>query len=230
MTPADESRIRGHSVQVREIAIAGRRYELACPRDMDQLTDDEAVRRRFERDEYMPYWAECWPASLLLAELVAGWDPVDGETGRSPTLLELGCGLGLVSIVALARGFDVIASDYDDNALAFVRENARRNGLPAPTCRYVDWREPLPDLLADRIVASDVLYETRNHRPVAEFVQRHLRPGGSGWIVDCYRQTADAFESIARHCGLTVEIIPLDRNDAKSGEPLRGRAFCLRAK
>jgi SAM-dependent methyltransferase len=251
MVPEDELRICGHRVRVHTAEIGGRRYELVGPRDTDQLTDNERVRRRFEADEFMPYWAECWPASLLTAELVGGWEAADGGAAETApvgsrrhgdaehaarrrskrrSLLELGCGLGLVSLVALERGFDVTACDYERDALAFVRENARRNGLPVPDLRYIDWRESYDDLRADRIVASDVLYETRNHRPIGEFVRRHLRPGGTAWIVDCYRQTADAFDSIARHCGLSLETIPLERTGQDGGEALRGRVFRLERK
>ena len=198
-----EPRFCGYAVAIREITIAGRTYELLAPADADRLADDPRTAERFEQDEYMPYWAEFWPSSLLLAEHIAQWDMPACE-GRPPRLLDLGCGLGLAGIVAAARGFEVTFADYEEDALTFASENARRNGLPPPDERRIDWREQYPDLSAERIVAADVLYETRSLRPVAEFIQRHLSPSGEAIIADPSRTTADAFDQIARHCGLSV--------------------------
>ncbi|RMF85279.1 MAG: methyltransferase domain-containing protein, partial [Planctomycetota bacterium] len=162
-----ESRHEFHGYPLRErvFVVCGKTYRLIGPANYESLVDDPRVVRRFEQDEFMPYWAEFWPASLVLAERVGAW-PTAGDD--APRVLELGCGLGLVSLVAAARGYRVVASDYEPDALAFVEENARRNTLPAPELRFVDWRRTYPDLRVERIVASDVLYETRCLRPVAE--------------------------------------------------------------
>jgi hypothetical protein len=103
-----------------------------------------------------------------------------------------------------------------------------RNGLPAPETRYVDWRESYPDLRPDRIVAAEVLYETRNLRPIADFVARHLKPDGVALICDGNRSTADEFDTVARHCGLSVEITTAERPGLAGGKPIRGRLFHLR--
>ncbi|MBI5863186.1 MAG: class I SAM-dependent methyltransferase [Planctomycetes bacterium] len=176
----------------------------------------------------MPYWANFWNACLILADEVARWEPPSQAEGPKPTVLELGCGLGLVSLVALDRGYDVIASDYDDDALAFVAENARRNGLPPPITRFVDWREFYPDLELDRIVAAEVLYEPRNLMPIAQFIRNHLKPGGQAWIVDQNRSTADPFEEIAHRCGLAVECRSCERPVPEIGRSVAGRIFQIR--
>ena len=54
--------------------------------------------------------------------------------GRGQRLLEIGCGLGLVSLVAVAAGFDVLASDYFEPALEFTAVNA--------VCQLVSHRRP----------------------------------------------------------------------------------------
>src|SRR5436190_5375321 len=139
----------GYPVCVRRFELAGRTFELLGPRNYEALIDDPRVVARFQQDEFLPYWAEFWPASLLLADLVAAWSP--GSVGPSrPTanvdvtqasasatagpryVLELGAGLGLVSLIACHLGYRVLCSDYEDDALAFVRESARRNGISPP--------------------------------------------------------------------------------------------------
>jgi SAM-dependent methyltransferase len=220
---------RGYPVRTRRFELAGRTFELLGPANYESLIDDPHVAARFEQDEYMPYWAEFWPASLLLADAVAAWEPVPADA-EPPCVLELGSGLGLVSLLATHLGFRVIASDYDEDALAFLVESARRNGLAIPETRYVDWRETYPDLRLDRIVAADVLYETRNLRPVAEFACGHLKPDGFALICDGNRSTADDFDTVARHCGLEVEVSPVERPAPPDGKPIRGRIFRLQRK
>jgi hypothetical protein len=61
---------------------------------------------------------------------------------------------------------------------------------------------------------------------VAEFVQRHLTPGGVALISDANRGTADDFPTVARHCALRVETRSAELH--AEGSPIRGRLFELR--
>lgn len=219
---------RDYPVRARRYRVAGRWFDLLGPADHESLLDEPRIAERFAHDEYIPYWAEIWPAALLLADAVAAWGPPKRDP---PAVLDLGCGLGLTALVATRLGYRVIAADYDDDALAFVRANATRNDLPPPETLLIDWRETYPYLSADRIVAADVLYETRSLRPVAEFVAAHLAPGGLALIADPNRSTAEAFDTIARHCGLTVEIMPVTRPTSEASDrPIAGRLFQIRHK
>src|SRR5262249_41211965 len=69
------------------------------PAQSDRLLDHPAVHEAFDRDEYMPYWADLWPAARMLAKAILRepWTP-GGEA------LEIGCGLGLPGVAALAMG------------------------------------------------------------------------------------------------------------------------------
>ena len=46
--------------------MAGRDLAVLRPRDAEALLSDEA----FERDEFLPYWAELWPSATALARVV----------------------------------------------------------------------------------------------------------------------------------------------------------------
>lgn len=215
--------LRGYPVKERIFQLGGAEIRLLGPANFEELVDDPRVVARFEVDEFMPYWAEFWPATMLLARIVADWPPVGDPR---PRVLELGCGLGLVALLAARRGYDVIASDYEDDALAFVAETARFNGLPPPEGRFIDWRKQYTDLRFDHIVACEVLYELRNLAPIAGFIAGHLRPGGTALLVDSYRQTADGFADVARAAGLQVEVTALDPHAEDKGCP-RGRMFTV---
>lgn len=217
-------RFQGYPVFVRTFQVGDRHWELLGPRNYEALIDDPRVAQRFAEDEFMPYWAEFWPASLILAEMVAAWPR---PTGRdAPLVLELGCGLGLVSLVAAARGYRVIASDYDDDALAFVRANAERNGVELHAVEFVDWRKTY-DLRFDRIIAAEVTYERRHLAPLAGFIRQHLEPTGNAWLVDRNRQVADPFPEVATAAGMDVTIAPATGRD-RDGAPVAARVFELR--
>ncbi len=227
MNPTIPDSFRGYPVRKRTFRYAGREIVLLGPANFDALIDDPRTEQRFREDEYLPYWAEFWPACLVLADRVAGWPPLR-DSDRPPVVLELGCGLGLLSLIAAARGYRVIASDYDEDALAFVQLSARCNGLPAPECRRIDWRQPQPGLRADRILAAEVLYETRWLEPIARFIAAHLAPDGVAEIVDRNRNVADAFPDVARAAGLRIETEPVRRQpDDHCPEPIEARIFRL---
>src|SRR6478752_2829839 len=96
------------------VALPGGAVDIMHPENTDALISEEDM----VRDDRLPYWADIWPSSRILARALAR------ETGTGRTLLELGAGLGLVSIGAMRAGYDVLASDYYDDALLFTRANA----------------------------------------------------------------------------------------------------------
>jgi len=169
--------------------------ELLHPASAEDLIDEAD----FERDERLPYWADIWPSAIVLARRVAG-TPAGGRT-----LLELGCGAGLVATAASLAGFEVTATDYYADSLLFTRVNVVRNGGREPTVRLVDWRDFPSDLgLFDVVVASDVLYEHTYGALVAAAVARSLRPTGVGLLADPGRLAAADFVDAARARGLEV--------------------------
>ena len=142
-------RFRGYAVTLHSIAIRERTYELLAPTDWEGLLEHPAVQARFDQDEYMPYWPTIWPAAYLLADAVAAWPQTEHSEAadrEAPVILELGCGLGLVGIVAATRGYQVILTDCDGDAVAFAAENARRNRIALAGARTLDWRKSFPEL------------------------------------------------------------------------------------
>jgi predicted nicotinamide N-methyase len=177
------------------LRIGGRDYEFLKPRSADELISEED----FNRDERIPYWADIWPSARVLADRLA---TLEGHGGR---LLELGCGLGVPSMVASAAGLEVLATDYYDDALEFVRLNAERNGVASPQTRMVDWRAFPADLgTFDWVVAADVLYERPYSALVAGAIARTLKPGGRAWLTDPGRNIASGFPEVCRDHGLNV--------------------------
>ena len=179
------------------------------PENTDALiSEDDMVR-----DDRLPYWADIWPSSRVLARALAG------ERGAGRTMLELGAGLGLATIGAMRAGYDVLATDYYDDALLFTSANAWRTLKREPRTRMIDWRE-LPDDLgvAHRVVAADVLYEDRYPPLVANVIARTLAPGGVATIADPGRPMVEQFFELLPAHGLRLrntETIEYDESPAK---------------
>jgi 2-polyprenyl-3-methyl-5-hydroxy-6-metoxy-1,4-benzoquinol methylase len=224
MKGRDVQEFQGYPVMVHRVSFAGRTFELLGLENCEQLLDVPEVVRRFEQNEYLPYWSQLWPAGLLLAGAVAAWPPAGAEPVQ---VLEIGCGLGLVSLVLTHLGYRVLATDYEKDALAFVAESARRSGLPVLQTRLLDWRRRDLDASFERIVAADVLYEARNLRPVAELIHQHLSQDGFALIADPNRSVADTFDAIAADHGLAVAISGVEYRGGGRAKAIQGRIFRL---
>lgn len=177
------------------LPLGNRPIELLHPANADDLISEAD----YVRDERLPYWADIWPSSRILAERVL---VMRGEGRR---LLELGCGSGLVSAAAARAGFDVVATDYYEDALLFARANAMRDGSPPIGARHVDWRN-FPANLGefDVVVASDVLYEKPYPALVASAVARTLARAGVALIADPGRLAAPTFVDECAAHGLSI--------------------------
>jgi predicted nicotinamide N-methyase len=181
-------------IVVQEVTVAGRRWQLARPRSADELIDEEA----FQRDGRIPYWADVWVSSRILAEELARPRP-----GRL-RVLELGCGVGLPAMVAAGRGHTVVATDYYREALEFVEANARLNDLTTLTVEHLDWREPTDLGQFDIVAAADVLYERPSVPLVAAMLEKFLAPAGVGYVSDPQRNAANGFVEECRRLGMKV--------------------------
>lgn len=177
-----------------DVDIATASLSILKPRNSDDLISEAD----YVHDERLPYWADVWPSSLILAQRLAD------ETGGGRSLLELGCGLGIVSITAMRSGFSVVASDYYEDALHFTRANAWRNIRQEPAARMIDWRALPTDLgTYDMIVAADVLYEMTYAQLMADALAAALAPGGTAIIADPGRVAVDQFLEACEAHGLT---------------------------
>jgi predicted nicotinamide N-methyase len=181
-----------------EVFVGEHRFELLHPRSVDELIDEED----FDRDERLPYWAELWPSGRVLANRIVQENTQ--EQCRPRQLLELGCGIGLASLVAARIGFAVTATDYYEAAIELLRVNARRNAVEGVTARLLDWRSFPEDLgQFDIVAASDVLYERPNVPLVANAFARSLGAAGLGLVTDPSRRSAESFPEECQRRGLT---------------------------
>jgi len=190
LTASPAGRLAAFDIVEEAVDVGGRSLSIVRPRSSEDLLDEEA----FDREEFLPYWAELWPSALALAEAATH------RIVPSTRVLELGCGLALPSVVTALSGARVLATDWSPAALLFAAENARRNGAELETA-LVRWDDAHP--LAGRgapwdlVLASDVLYERRNVELLLGLLPQVVAPGGLVLLADPGRPHVGAFLAAA---------------------------------
>jgi predicted nicotinamide N-methyase len=171
----------------RRLSLPAGELRLLQPSDAAELPDDGPV----EWAPLVPYWSVLWRSGVALGRDLAG----SRLTGLR--VVELGCGLGVPSLVAARAGAAVLATDRCAEALELVERNARENGLGVVTAR-VDWGAA--DELVARgpfalVLAADVLYERTG---VALLLSLLPNLGREVWLADPGRPGAGEFLEQAR--------------------------------
>ena len=171
----------------RQLALPGGQLRLLQPSDAAELPDDGPI----EWAPLVPYWSVLWRSGIALARDVA-----EAELAGL-RVVELGCGLGVPSLVAARGGASVLSTDECPEALELLDRNARENRLALETAR-VDWNAPAAVVSRgpfDLVLAADVLYERANVAPLLSLIDRF---GSDAWIADPGRPAAAAFLDGAR--------------------------------
>ncbi|MGE0557721.1 MAG: methyltransferase, partial [Burkholderiales bacterium] len=148
----------GYEVETVIHRVGGSDYHIRALLNRQQYSDpDGSAERAGVSPASWPLFGVVWPAGLALAEEMSRF-PFAGRH-----ILELGCGIGLASLVLARRGADITACDHHPLAGEFLRHNTDINGLPPITFFKAPWLGPTPQLgRFDLIIGSDLLYE-RDH-------------------------------------------------------------------
>ena len=196
------------------VLVEGQEFLIERPEETARIPNHPPLHTNFGEGEYVPYWTELWPAARMLAKVLAREPLPEGAEA-----LEVGCGLGLPGVVALARGLRVTFSDYDPAALEFAARNARLNGHSAFGVRRLDWRAPPEDLRVPLVLGSDLIYEVSSVEPLVGLLGRVLLPGGACLLTDLERVSAHHLRD-----RLAAEGLAFTTQTVRAGEP-GGRRF-----
>lgn len=187
-------RVGGQEVVLEGIAD----FDEACA-DLARRARDPEVVRNYQ--SLCPMFGVIWPSARGLAQRLAAL-PLDGVT-----LLELGCGLALPSLVAARGGAQVTATDQHPDTAAYLSRNAAHNAVDVRYASF-DWLGELPAGVPERgfarVVASDVLYTHEMPAAVAAAFARFLAPDGVGWLTDPGRPWLVEFTAACEAQGLAV--------------------------
>ena len=194
------------SPQRHTLDIGGFRILMETVPDFDAVLDHYARHHGSDTD-MIPYYAQLWPSAEALARhLVERAGRLDGRR-----VLELGCGLGLPSLVAARLGAaSVLATDFHPDNEPYLRRNVAINGLTNVAYRQLRWGDPPPGLAAELVLASDVLYEAGSVEPLVGCVDALLAPGGLAILTDPGRDHLQAAVNAFRERGFREETLARD--------------------
>lgn len=208
----------GYLTRVVTVRLGGRDYSIRALSDLQQFADgDGAAERAGISSALWSLFGQVWPSGRVLAESMSGM-AIAGMR-----ILEIGCGLGLSSLVLRQRGADITASDHHPLAESFLMHNAQLNGLATIAYRDLPWEIPDATLgRFDLIIGSDVLYERGHAGLLSKLVSRHAEADGLVMISDPGRGNSAAFTRALGDQGFGVSEQRSRFNEADI-EPFRGR-------
>lgn len=195
-TPFGSPGLAGYTARIIDVDVLGEAFRLRVLTDHQQYADPDGDAERLGIScAQWPLFGQLWPAGRALAELMREI-PISGLR-----VLELGCGIGLASLVLQGRGARVLATDLHPLAETFLAYNAALNGLDAVDFRRLDWRGALPALgCFDLIIASDVLYERGQAEAVAAVIAHYAADQAKVVVTDAGRGYAARLEkTLAAH-------------------------------
>lgn len=196
-----------YHVKFETFAIGGDDYTIRSLQDRQQFHDPEGTAEGMGiSSATWSLFGTVWPSGLILADIMSTYD-LDGLT-----VLEVGCGLGIASLIANARGASHTASDYHPLADEFLQENNRLNNLPPQRFERSDWAETTSALgRFDLIIGSDLLYEPDHPGLLSRFIDLHANNSVRVIIIDPGRRQQGQFTR-------RMEGLGFDASFARAGE------------
>jgi predicted nicotinamide N-methyase len=164
---SNEEFYQEYEAEAAEVAINGKKFSILLPTYLDRFINPNDVLHDF------PLWAKIWKASWVLSGYLADLPP-----DVNKRLLEIGGGVGLVSIVAATFGHQITMTEYNPDALNFARANACLNSCPDLPIKKLDWNHFRLKDQYDMIVAAEVTYKEEHFFPLIRLFNSNLKPGG----------------------------------------------------
>lgn len=213
----------GYNTRVSTAHLGGHDYRIRSLSDRQQFADPlgRAAKAGISSANWSMF-GQLWPSGRMLAEAMSEFDIVDKR------ILELGCGLGLASLVLTRRGADITATDHHPLAEVFLSHNAGLNGLAIP--HYHDLQWAVADETLGRfelIIASDVLYERDHAALLSVLCGRHAQQQSEIVFTDPGRGNSNNFTRAMALQGFSMTEV-LTRFDTNDRPPFRGRLLHYR--
>jgi predicted nicotinamide N-methyase len=156
-----------YETETTDIVVNDQKFSLFLPKYLYRFLNPHDILHDF------PLWAKIWRASWVLSSYLAGVPP-----DANKRILEIGGGVGLVSIVAATFGHQMTLSEYNPDALNFARANAHCNNCPDLPIIPLDWYHPQLKTKFDQIVGSEVAYKESHLEALLKLFKSNLKPGG----------------------------------------------------
>lgn len=185
-------RIRYQTIEIKDIDIHVRTL-----RDKQQYSDQDGVASRLGiSSATWSFFGVVWASSEVLAHLMFDYD-INGVR-----ILEVGCGIGLASLLLNHRSADITSTDHHPEAGQFLQENAKLNDGPEIPFIHAAWTDRTTCLgKFDLIIGSDLLYERDHAAVLSKFIDMHSNTHCDVIIVDPGRGQSTRFSKKMNNYG-----------------------------
>lgn len=187
-------RIRYQTIEIKDIDIHVRTL-----RDKQQYSDQDGIASRLGiSSATWPFFGVVWASSEVLAHLMFDYEI------KGIRILEVGCGIGLASLVLNHRLADITSTDHHPEAEHFLQENAKLNNGPEIPFIRAAWTDRNTCLgRFDLIIGSDLLYERDHAAALSKFIDIHSKTHCDVIIVDPGRGQTTRFSKKMNNFGYT---------------------------
>lgn len=153
-----------------------------------------------------PYFRSLLSVNQFRLDLLRQWYSIK----RGETVVDIGCGGGLISVPLDQLGANVFGIDISPASL----KTAKQHSSPAAVYLAADARSiPLPGAIADYVIIADVLDHIPDYDKVIAESARLLRPGGRLFITTLNRSWLSALLAVRLAEGL--RLIPPGTHDPR---------------
>jgi len=160
-----------------------------------------------------PMFGVVWASSLQLAVAMSRIDL------KNRRIMEIGCGLGLASLVLNTRGADITATDRHPMAQEMLDFNVDLNGGRRIPFVRTDWADMSTTLSRyDLIIGSDLMYERGHAEAVSGFIDRHANPMCETLLADPGRSYCGRYDKCMQAFGFRriAAVHPPNRHDSSA--------------
>jgi len=171
-----------YCAETKSLKVDGQEFTFFVPRDITDFIDSGDPLHNF------PLWAKVWEAALVLIDYMARLQP-----DPQRRILEIGAGLGVVGGVAARLGHKVTITEYDQDALEFIRANCVLNGCRRAEVAHLDWSRPRLTSKYDLIIGSEVVYREQDLDCLKNLFDTYLAAGGKVVLAEQIRETGKNF-------------------------------------
>ncbi|MGR8947993.1 MAG: class I SAM-dependent methyltransferase [Gammaproteobacteria bacterium] len=140
-----------------------------------------------------------WESGEVLARLMWMRD-FNGEK-----ILEIGCGIGLASLILGIRSQNISATDRHPQAQRFLDYNTALNEITPIKFERCSWEQPESSLgKFDLIIGSDLLYDRDCIEPLCHFIDLHAETTCEVMLIDPNRGLRSTFSKQMERLGFTT--------------------------
>jgi predicted nicotinamide N-methyase len=122
-----------------------------------------------------PYWAKVWPSATALHNVLQKHPSLI----RDKTVLELGAGIGLPSLLMASEAKTIQISDYDFQAVELLQKNITHLQLQNAQAIQMDWNNLPENIDPEVIILSDVNYDPTQFKTLTKLIEKFIHQGST---------------------------------------------------